>query len=139
MKKRVDSLARIEKLASQMHELGRWRLSAIEQEQASLSDDLRAIFLALESGDLAYGAQAKLGVRRIRALQKRLDTLERESERLSHTARQHGIRAKLAGTGGRGRGQGLSRAGGAQGARRHRRARAHTPRRKPEVRAGCEV
>ena len=97
MKKRVDLLARIEKLASQMHELGRWRLSAIEQEQASLSDDLRAIFLALESGDLAYGAQAKLGVRRIRALQKRLDTLERESERLSHTARQHGIRAKLAG------------------------------------------
>lgn len=97
MKKRVDSLARIERLASQMHELGRWRLSAIEQEQASLSDDLRAIFLALESGDLAYGAQAKLGVRRIRALQKRLDTLERESERLSHTARQHGIRAKLAG------------------------------------------
>ncbi len=97
MKKRVDSLARIEKLASQMHELGRWRLSAIEQEQACLSDDLRAIFLALESGDLAYGAQAKLGVRRIRALQKRLDTLERESERLSHTARQHGIRAKLAG------------------------------------------
>ena len=97
MKKRVDSLARIEKLASQMHELGRWRLSAIEQEQASLSDDLRAIFLALESGDLAYGAQAKLGVRRIRALQKRLDTLERESERLNHTARQNGIRAKLAG------------------------------------------
>ena len=97
MKKRVDSLARIEKLASQMHELGRWRLSAIEQEQASLSDDLRAIFLALESGELAYGVQAKLGVRRIRALQKRLDTLERKSERLSHTARQHGIRAKLAG------------------------------------------
>ena len=97
MKKRVDLLARIERLASQMHELGRWRLSAIEQEQASLSDDLRAIFLALESGDLAYGAQAKLGVRRIRALQKRLDTLERELERLSHTARQHGIRAKLAG------------------------------------------
>ncbi len=97
MKKRVDSLARIERLASQMHELGRWRLSAIEQEQACLSDDLRAIFLALESGDLAYGAQAKLGVRRIRALQKRLDTLERESERLNHTARQHGIRAKLAG------------------------------------------
>ncbi len=97
MKKRVDSLARIERLASQMHELGRWRLSAIEQEQASLSDDLRAIFLALESGELAYGVQAKLGVRRIRALQKRLDTLERESVRLSHTARQHGIRAKLAG------------------------------------------
>ena len=97
MKKRVDSLARIERLASQMHDLGRWRLSAIEQEQASLGDDLRAIFEALESGDLAYGAQAKLGARRIRAVQKRLDMLERESERLSDVAKVHGIRAKLAG------------------------------------------
>ncbi len=68
MKKRVDSLTRIGRLASQMHDLGTWRLSAIEQEQASLSDDLRAVFEALESGDLAYGAQAKLGARRIRGL-----------------------------------------------------------------------
>jgi hypothetical protein len=97
MKKRVDSLARIEKLASQMHDLGRWRLSAIEQEQASLSDDLRAVFEALETGDLAYGPQAKFSVRRIRALQKRLDALEHESTRLSHAAKEHGIRAKLAG------------------------------------------
>jgi hypothetical protein len=97
MKKRVDSLARIERLASQMRDLGRWRLSAIEQEQASLGDDLRAIFEVLESGDLAYGAQAKLGARRIRAVQKRIDMLERESERLSDVAKVHGIRAKLAG------------------------------------------
>ena len=65
-----------------MHDLGRWRLSAIEQEQASLVDDLRAVFEALESGDLAYGAQAKLGGRRIRALQRRLDSLARESARV---------------------------------------------------------
>ncbi len=79
MKKRVDSLARVGKLASQMHDLGRWRLSAIEQEQASLSDDLRAIFVALESSDLADGAHSKLSVRHIRALQKRLDMLAREN------------------------------------------------------------
>jgi|SRR5208283_4921454 len=96
MKKRVDSLTRIGKLASQMHALGRWRLSAIEQEQASLGGDLRAVYEALESGDLAYGAQAKLGAHRIRALQKRLDTLSRESERVSQVARVHGLRAKLA-------------------------------------------
>ncbi len=96
MKKRVDSLMRIGKLASQMHELGRWRLSAIQQEQASLSDDLRAVFEAMESGDLAYGAHANLSARRIRALQKRLDTLERESEQVSRAAHVHGVRAKLA-------------------------------------------
>ncbi len=86
MKKRVDSLARIGRLAARMHELGKWRLSAIQQEQASLSDDLRAVFEALESGDLAYGAQAKLSARRIRGLQKKLDTLERESERVQRAA-----------------------------------------------------
>jgi hypothetical protein len=96
MKKRVDSLTRIGKLASQLHELGRWRLTAIQQEQASLSDDLRAVFESLENGDLAYGAHAKLGARRIRALQRRLDTLERESERVSRAAHVQGVRAKLA-------------------------------------------
>jgi hypothetical protein len=97
MKKRVDSLTRAAKLASQMHDLGRWRLSAIQQEQASLSDDLRAVFEALEKGDLAYGAQAKLSARRARDLQKRLDALAHESKRVSRAARDHGVRAKLAG------------------------------------------
>ena len=96
MKKHVDSLARIGKLASQMHELGRWRLSAIEREQATLSDDLRAAFEALEEGELAYATQAKFSARRIRALQKRLDALQRESHEASRAARVHGIRARLA-------------------------------------------
>ena len=96
MKKRVDLLTRIGRLASRMHELGKWRLSAIQQEQASLSEDLRAVFTALESGDLAYGPQAKLSARRIRGLQKKLDTLERESERVQRAAHAHGMRAKLA-------------------------------------------
>ena len=55
MKKRVDSLTRIGKLAAQMHDLGRWRLTA-----------------------------------------KRLDTLARESERVTRVARAYGMRAKLA-------------------------------------------
>jgi len=96
MKKRLDLLVRIGKLASQMHELGRWRLSAIEREQATLSDDLRAAFAALEEGELAYGAQAKFPARRIRALQKRLDALHRESHEARRAAHVHGIRAKLA-------------------------------------------
>ena len=73
MKKRLVALTRIGKLQARMHDLGRWRLSAIERQQAELSDDLRAIFEALATGELAYGAQAKLSVRHIRALQTRLD------------------------------------------------------------------
>jgi hypothetical protein len=96
MKRRLDALARFSRLQAKMRDLGRWRLSAIEQEQASLVEDLRAVFEALESGDLAYGAQAKLGARRIGALQRRLDSLERVSECARRKAQAHGIRAKLA-------------------------------------------
>ena len=96
MKKRVDSLMRIGKLAAQMHDLGRWRLSKIERERASLRDDLRAVFEALERGELAYGAHAKLSARRIRGLQKQLDTLASESERVQRAADGHGMRARLA-------------------------------------------
>ena len=95
-KKRFDALTRLGRLQARMHDLGRWRLTAIEQEQASLSDDLRAVFEALESGDLAYGAQAKLSGRRVRALQKQLDSLARESDYVRKKAKAHGISARLA-------------------------------------------
>jgi outer membrane murein-binding lipoprotein Lpp len=96
MKKRLNVLTRIGNLQSQLHDLGRWRLSAIERQQAGLSEDLRAIFETLESGDIAYGAQSNLGARHIRTLQRRLDTLARESESVRCKAQAHGMRAKLA-------------------------------------------
>jgi hypothetical protein len=96
-KKRIDALARVGRLQARMHDLGRWRLSAIEQEHASLSDDLKAVFEALESGDLAYGPQVKLSARRIRGLQKQLDSLARESDDVRKKAKAHGVSAKLAG------------------------------------------
>jgi hypothetical protein len=96
MKKRIDALTRLGKLQARMHDLGRWRLSAIEQEQTSLNEDLRAMFEALQSCDLAFGAQAKLSARRIRALQRQLDSLARESTHVSAKAKAHGVTARLA-------------------------------------------
>jgi hypothetical protein len=96
MKKRIDALTRLGKLQARMHDLGRWRLSAIQREQASLSEDLRAVFEALQSGDLAYGAQVKLSARRSRALQRQLDSLARESTHVRAKAKAHGVTARLA-------------------------------------------
>ena|SRR5271165_1639035 len=96
MKKRLDSLTRIGKLQARMHGLGRWRLSSLERQQAGLSDDLREIFEILESGDLAYGAQARLAARHISALQRRLDSVAREQEDARRSVLAHGTRAKLA-------------------------------------------
>jgi hypothetical protein len=96
MKKLLDSLTRIGKLQARMHGLGRWRLSSLERQQAGLNDDLRAIFEVLESGDLAYGPQARLAARHVGALQRRLDSLAREQETARRSVTEHGTRAKLA-------------------------------------------
>jgi len=96
MKKRVEALNRMVKLQTRLHDLGRSRLTAIEQRQASLADDLKAVFEMLESGDIAYGPQAKLSARSIRSIQKRLDALADESAVAREAAKAHGLRAKLA-------------------------------------------
>ena len=96
MKKRLDALTRIGKLQARMHDLGRWRLSSLERKQAGLSDDLRAIFETLESGEVAYGAQAVLIARYIGALQRKLDALAREQEAARRGALAQATRAKLA-------------------------------------------
>ena len=96
MKKLLDSLTRIGELQARMHGLGRWRLSSLERRQAGLNDDLRAIFEVLESGELAYGPQARLAARHVGVLQRRLDSLAREQETARRSVVEHGTRAKLA-------------------------------------------
>jgi hypothetical protein len=96
MKRRLDTLTRIGRLQALMHDLGRWRLHAVERQQAGLNDDLKAVFEALETGKIACGAQAGLVARRIRALQVRLDQLAREQESAHRSVLMQGARAKLA-------------------------------------------
>jgi hypothetical protein len=96
MKKRLDALTRIGRLQTLMHDVGRSRLSALERQQAELNDDLKAVFEALEADELAYGAQAGLVARRIRALQLKLDQLARERESARRSVLTQGTRAKLA-------------------------------------------
>ena len=75
MKRRLDALTRIGRFQALMHDVGRSRLHSLERQQAGLNDDLKAVFEALEADEIAYGAQAGLVARRIRALQLRLDQL----------------------------------------------------------------
>jgi hypothetical protein len=96
MKRRLDALTRIGRLQALMHDLGRWRLHAVERQQAGLNDDLKAVFEALETGKIVCGAQAGLVVRRIRALQVRLDQLAREQESAHRSVLMQGARSKLA-------------------------------------------
>ncbi len=96
MKKRLDALTRIGRFQALMYDLGRSKLHSLERQQADLTDDLRAVFLTLESDELAYGPQAGLAARHIRALQRRLDQLVRDRDAARLSALAQGTRAKLA-------------------------------------------
>jgi hypothetical protein len=96
MKRRLDALTRIGRFQALMHDVGRSRLHSLERQQAGLNDDLKAVFEALEVDEIAYGAQAGLVARRIRALQLRLDQLAREQESARRSVLMQGTRAKLA-------------------------------------------
>jgi hypothetical protein len=96
MKRRLDALTRIGRLQALMHDLGRWRLHSLERQQAGLNDDLKAAFEALEADKIAFGAQAGLVARRVRALQLNLDQLAPEQESAHRSVLIQGTRAKLA-------------------------------------------
>jgi len=96
MKRRLDALTRIGRIQALMHDLGRWRLHAVERQRAGLNSDLKAVFEALEADEIAHGVHAGLVTRRIRALQVRLDQLAREQESAHRSVLTQGARAKLA-------------------------------------------
>ena len=96
MKKRLDALTRIGRFQALLHDVGRSRLHSLERQHAGLNDDLKAAFETLEADEIAYGAQAGLVARRIRALQLKLDQLAREQETARRNVLAHGTQAKLA-------------------------------------------
>ena len=96
MKKRLDALTRIGRFQALMRDLGRSRLHSLERQQAGLNDDLKAVFQTLESDELAYGPQAGLAARHIRALQRKLDQLVHDQDAARLSALAQGTRAKLA-------------------------------------------
>jgi hypothetical protein len=93
MKRRLDALTRIGRLQALMRDIGRWRLHSLDRQQVELNDDLKAVF---EGDEIAYGAQAGLVARHIRALQSRLDLLVREQESARRNVLKQVTRARLA-------------------------------------------
>jgi hypothetical protein len=96
MKKRLDALTRIGRFQALMHDVGRSKLHSLDRQLVELNDDLKAVFAALDGDRIAYGAQAGLLARRIRALQLRLGLLAREQDSARRAVLTQGTRAKLA-------------------------------------------
>ncbi len=96
MKNRLESLAKIERLYKQMHDLAVWRLSALERERDKLVEDHRAMLAAMEGDTLAYGGLAAAAVRHIRSLEVKIAAANAECAAQAKRALEQGARAKLA-------------------------------------------
>jgi ribosomal protein S15P/S13E len=95
MKRRLDALTRIGRLQALLHDLGRWRLLAVESQQAGLNADLRSLFEIFGADEIANGVDARLVSRRVRALQVKIDQLARDQESARRSVLTQGTRAKL--------------------------------------------
>jgi hypothetical protein len=96
MKKRIESLVRIERVHSQMHDLAVWRLATLGRERDDLIENHRQMLEAMERGVSAYGAPAAAALRRVRALEREIAAAEAEVEAQKRRAIDQGTRAKLA-------------------------------------------
>ena len=96
MKKRIESLVRIERVHSQMHDLAVWRLATLGRERDDLVENHRQMLEAMERGVSAYGAPAAAALRRVRALEREIAAAEAEVEAQKRRAIDQGTRAKLA-------------------------------------------
>jgi hypothetical protein len=96
MKKRLESLEKIERVQKQMHDLAVWRLAALGRDREALVEDHRQMLAAIDNGLLAYGAPAAAAFRRIRALEMKIAAAEAELAAQRRRTVAHGTRAKLA-------------------------------------------
>jgi hypothetical protein len=96
MKKRLESLEKIERLHSQMRDLAVWRLAALGRERDDLIENHRQMLEAMGHGIAAYGAPAAAALRRVRALEREIAAAEAEVEAQTRRAIDQGTRAKLA-------------------------------------------
>jgi hypothetical protein len=96
VKKKLEALAKIERLHRQMHDLAVWRLAELESARAGLTEDHRAMLAAMDGGVLSCGAPAVAATRRLRALEVKIVAAEAQCAAQAKRAFEQGARAKLA-------------------------------------------
>jgi hypothetical protein len=96
VKKRLDSLKRIERLQRRLNDLSVWRLAALGHRKDELTRAHLEMLEAASDGLLAVGAPAAAATRRIRALEVELLAARGGYDAQAKLALEQGRKSKLA-------------------------------------------
>jgi hypothetical protein len=96
MRRRLETLKRIQALQERLRDLSAWRVAALERERDALRGDVVAVVAAMGESEFALGATAAFGARHIRVLEQRLAALAARGEAARQRANAEAMRAKLA-------------------------------------------
>lgn len=96
MRKKIENLARIERLRKRMHELAQWRLAQVAQEREKLAAAHAEMIEALGEGLMAFGPTAVAGTRRVRGIERELARADIVEKTLEKRTLDEGQLAKLA-------------------------------------------
>ena len=96
MRRKIESLARIERLRRRMHELAKWRLQLVAQERERLVTAHAEMVEALGEGLMAFGPASVAGTRRVRGIEQELARTDIVEKTLEKRTLDEGRLAKLA-------------------------------------------
>jgi hypothetical protein len=96
LRRKIERLARIERLRKSMHEMAKWRQAAAAVEREKLNAAHAEMLEALGEGLMAYGPPAVAGTRRVRGIEREIARAGAVERDLEKRRLEEGRLAKLA-------------------------------------------
>jgi len=96
MKKRVDSLSRVQRVQKMLSELAEWRLTQMQAELAALENNRRDIFAASADTQMFFGPSAVFMTAQLKGLEQRIADAGRSASAQAEVTRRQKTSVNLA-------------------------------------------
>jgi hypothetical protein len=96
LRRKIERLAKIERLRKRLHEMSVWRLARVQYERRKLSVAHAEMIEALGEDFIAYGPLSQAATRRVRSLESEMAVAHVVEKNLELRTLDEGRQAKLA-------------------------------------------
>jgi hypothetical protein len=96
VRRKIERLAKIERLRKRLHEMSAWRLARVQYERKKLSVAHAEMMEALGGDFIAYGPLSQVATRRVRTLESEMAVAHVVEKTLEQRTLDEGRQAKLA-------------------------------------------